>query len=102
MIIGDLADPIEGGPCYQLYTKSFYEFIVKPRLNQGGIFVTQVCTKHKPESVRAHTYMHECFSLCLLAITRMASNQFEVFQHFRQGLLGFSAIQKFFLVSTIL
>lgn len=42
MIIGDLADPIEGGPCYQLYTKSFYEFTVKPRLSKGGIFVTQV------------------------------------------------------------
>lgn len=42
VIIGDLADPIEGGPCYKLYTKSFYEFTVKPRLNQGGIFVTQV------------------------------------------------------------
>lgn len=43
VIIGDLADPIEGGPCYKLYTKSFYECIVKPRLSQGGIFVTQVC-----------------------------------------------------------
>ena len=42
MIIGDLADPIEGGPCYKLYTKSFYEHTVKPRLNQGGIFITQV------------------------------------------------------------
>lgn len=42
VIIGDLADPIEGGPCYQLYTKSFYELVVKPRLSQGGIFVTQV------------------------------------------------------------
>lgn len=42
VIIGDLADPIEGGPCFQLYTKSFYEFIVKPRLSEGGIFVTQV------------------------------------------------------------
>lgn len=42
VIIGDLADPLEGGPCYQLYTKSFYEFIVKPKLNQDGIFVTQV------------------------------------------------------------
>lgn len=42
VIIGDLADPIEGGPCYQLYTKSFYEFTIKPKLNQGGIFVTQV------------------------------------------------------------
>lgn len=42
VIIGDLADPIEGGPCYKLYTKSFYELTVKPRLNHGGIFVTQV------------------------------------------------------------
>jgi spermidine synthase len=42
VIIGDLADPIEGGPCYKLYTKSFYEHTVKPRLNQGGIFITQV------------------------------------------------------------
>ncbi|KAK1306248.1 Thermospermine synthase ACAULIS5 [Acorus calamus] len=41
VIIGDLADPIEGGPCYQLYTKSFYESTLKPRLNEGGIFVTQ-------------------------------------------------------------
>ena len=42
VIVGDLADPIEGGPCYKLYTKSFYEETLKPRLNQGGIFVTQV------------------------------------------------------------
>lgn len=42
VIIGDLADPIEGGPCYKLYTKSFYEFVVKLRLNPEGIFVTQV------------------------------------------------------------
>jgi len=46
VIIGDLADPIDGGPCYKLYTKSFYELIVKPRLNQGGIFVTQVQMRH--------------------------------------------------------
>lgn len=45
IIIGDLADPLEGGPCYKLYTKSFYEFVVKPRLKQNGIFVTQVCLK---------------------------------------------------------
>lgn len=42
VIVGDLADPIEGGPCYQLYTKSFYELVVKPKLSEGGIFVTQV------------------------------------------------------------
>lgn len=41
IIVGDLADPVEGGPCYQLYTKSFYERILKPKLNQNGIFVTQ-------------------------------------------------------------
>ncbi|XP_059297463.1 thermospermine synthase ACAULIS5-like isoform X1 [Lycium ferocissimum] len=41
MIVGDLADPVEGGPCYQLYTKSFYENILKPKLNHNGVFVTQ-------------------------------------------------------------
>ncbi|GLT71938.1 hypothetical protein SLA2020_439200 [Shorea laevis] len=41
VIVGDLADPVEGGPCYQLYTKSFYEKILKPKLNDNGIFVTQ-------------------------------------------------------------
>lgn len=42
VIVGDLADPVEGGPCYQLYTKSFYQHIVKPKLNDRGVFVTQV------------------------------------------------------------
>ncbi|KAK4774320.1 hypothetical protein SAY86_009255 [Trapa natans] len=32
-IVGDLADTVEGGPCYQLYTKSSYEKIVKPKLS---------------------------------------------------------------------
>ncbi|KAL0330485.1 UNVERIFIED_CONTAM: Thermospermine synthase ACAULIS5 [Sesamum radiatum] len=41
IIVGDLADPVEGGPCYQLYTKSFYQNIVKPKLNNNAIFVTQ-------------------------------------------------------------
>ncbi|KAK9288976.1 hypothetical protein L1049_017447 [Liquidambar formosana] len=56
VIIGDLADPIEGGPCYQLYTKSFYEFTVKPRLNQGGVFVTQA----GPAGVFSHTEVFSC------------------------------------------
>lgn len=42
IIVGDLADPVEGGPCYQLYTKSFYQNILKPKLSPNGIFVTQV------------------------------------------------------------
>uniref|UniRef100_A0A0D9VE49 thermospermine synthase n=1 Tax=Leersia perrieri TaxID=77586 RepID=A0A0D9VE49_9ORYZ len=41
VIVGDLADPVEGGPCYQLYTKCFYQHIVKPKLNDRGVFVTQ-------------------------------------------------------------
>ncbi|XP_044472375.1 thermospermine synthase ACAULIS5-like [Mangifera indica] len=41
IIVGDLADPVEGGPCYQLYTKSFYERILKSKLKDNGIFVTQ-------------------------------------------------------------
>lgn len=44
IIVGDLADPVEGGPCYQLYTKSFYERILKSKLKDNGIFVTQVTT----------------------------------------------------------
>ncbi|KAF2284170.1 hypothetical protein GH714_019735 [Hevea brasiliensis] len=56
VIIGDLADPIEGGPCYKLYTKSFYEFSVKPKLNQGGIFVTQA----GPAGIFSHTEVFSC------------------------------------------
>ncbi|CAL5022956.1 unnamed protein product [Urochloa decumbens] len=42
VIVGDLADPVEGGPCYQLYTKDFYDRVVKPKLSDGrGVFVTQ-------------------------------------------------------------
>lgn len=41
VIIADLADPLEGGPCYHLYTKEFYEGVLLKKLNPGGIFVTQ-------------------------------------------------------------
>lgn len=41
VIIGDLADPVAGGPCFQLYTHEFYENVVKKKLAPGGIFVTQ-------------------------------------------------------------
>ncbi|CAH1418753.1 unnamed protein product [Lactuca virosa] len=56
VIIGDLADPLEGGPCYQLYTKTFYELTVKPRLMEGGIFVTQA----GPAGVFSHTEVFSC------------------------------------------
>ncbi|XP_015081918.1 thermospermine synthase ACAULIS5-like [Solanum pennellii] len=41
VIVGDLSDPKEGGPCNHLYLKSFYQHIIKPKLNHNGIFVTQ-------------------------------------------------------------
>jgi len=40
VIIMDLDDPLEGGPCYQLYTKEFYE-MCKSKLAPGGVLVTQ-------------------------------------------------------------
>ena len=36
----DLADPLEVGPCFLLYTKEFYE-LVKKKLNPGGVFISQ-------------------------------------------------------------
>ncbi|XP_019242388.1 PREDICTED: thermospermine synthase ACAULIS5-like [Nicotiana attenuata] len=41
VIVGDLSDPREGGPCNYLYFKSFYESVIKSKLNDNGIFVTQ-------------------------------------------------------------
>ncbi|KAJ6849285.1 thermospermine synthase ACAULIS5-like [Iris pallida] len=66
VIIGDLADPIEGGPCYQLYTKSFYESTVKPRLNENGIFVTQA----RPAGVFSHTEVFSCIFNTLKQVFR--------------------------------
>lgn len=40
VIIMDLDDPLEGGPCYQLYTTEFYKFL-KSKLRPGGLVVTQ-------------------------------------------------------------
>jgi thermospermine synthase len=40
VIVGDLADPVWGNPCYQLYTQAYYE-MCKSKLNPGGVLVTQ-------------------------------------------------------------
>ena len=40
VIIMDLSDPLDGGPCYQLYTTDFYRELYK-KLADGGIFITQ-------------------------------------------------------------
>jgi len=40
VIILDLDDPLEGGPCYQLYTREFYT-LCREKLNPGGILISQ-------------------------------------------------------------
>jgi len=40
VIIMDLADPLEGGPCKLLYTNTFYQTLSQ-RLNEGGLVITQ-------------------------------------------------------------
>ena len=40
VILLDLPDPMEGGPAYLLYTKTFYEML-RGKLNPGGLLVTQ-------------------------------------------------------------
>ncbi|XP_061338072.1 thermospermine synthase ACAULIS5-like [Gastrolobium bilobum] len=41
IILGDLSDPKESGPSNNLYTRSFYEDVAKPKLKENGLFVTQ-------------------------------------------------------------
>ena len=40
VIVLDLADPVEGGPCFQLYTQEFYRSLTD-KLAPNGILVTQ-------------------------------------------------------------
>jgi spermidine synthase len=90
VIIGDLADPIEGGPCYKLYTKDFYELSLKPKLKKGGIFVTQVSSGY----ITCVNNLH--------IINRIQNVIFFVLFLFRQDLLEYSATQKFSHVFTTL
>jgi len=40
IIISDLADPVEGNPCWMMYTLEYYQKL-KTKLAPGGIFVSQ-------------------------------------------------------------
>ena len=64
VIIGDLADPLDGGPCYQLYTKEFYEGVVKAKLARGGLFVTQ----SGPAGVLSATEVFTCINATLRSV----------------------------------
>mmetsp|Transcript_25773 Transcript_25773/g.43157 ORF Transcript_25773/g.43157 Transcript_25773/m.43157 type:complete len:214 (+) Transcript_25773:395-1036(+) len=41
VVIMDIADPVEAGPGYKLYTKEFYCQVADNILNEGGLLVTQ-------------------------------------------------------------
>lgn len=45
VVILDLTDPLEGGPSYLLYTLEFYR-IVRDRLSDGGLMVTQATSTY--------------------------------------------------------
>ncbi len=66
VIIADLADPIEAGPAYKLYTREFY---VKLRglLREGGVFVTQAT------SPTHTTYTHAVIYNTIKSVFRYAS-----------------------------
>lgn len=63
IIIMDLDDPLEGGPCYQLYTKEFYA-MCKAKMNPGGILVTQ----SGQSGIKAHTLVFSPINCTLKAV----------------------------------
>ncbi|XP_074286856.1 thermospermine synthase ACAULIS5 isoform X1 [Silene latifolia] len=77
IIVGDLADPVEDGPCYQLYTKSFYEKILKPRLSENGIFVTQAgpagIYTHKEDFSSIYNTIRQVFKYVIAYTTHVPS-----------------------------
>jgi thermospermine synthase len=77
VIIMDLDDPLEGGPCYQLYTKAFYE-MCKSKLAPGGILVTQSGTG----GVKGH-------KLVFSAVHNTLSKVFPVTMPYNQAVYSF-------------
>jgi thermospermine synthase len=64
IIIGDLADPVAGGPCYHLYTADFYRTVVAKKLAPGGVFVTQ----SGPAGVLSATQVFSCIHATLASV----------------------------------
>ena len=51
---------MEGVPCYQLYTKYFYELVLKPKLSHKGVLVTQVYNDNKIAKIIIETISRQC------------------------------------------
>eukprot|EP01001_Neometanema_parovale_P007766 NODE_4058_length_1121_cov_134.299599_g3864_i0.p1 GENE.NODE_4058_length_1121_cov_134.299599_g3864_i0~~NODE_4058_length_1121_cov_134.299599_g3864_i0.p1 ORF type:complete len:321 (-),score=89.35 NODE_4058_length_1121_cov_134.299599_g3864_i0:82-1044(-) len=56
VIVLDLSDPLDGGPCYQLYTTEFYT-MCKNKLTENGVLVTQSgCASIREVSVQSGVF----------------------------------------------
>ncbi|KAK7366775.1 hypothetical protein VNO80_08772 [Phaseolus coccineus] len=70
-------DPLEDGPCYQLYTKSFHEKILKPKLNDNGIFVLQAGPAgifiHKEVFTSIYNTIKQVFKYVIVSTTHVPS-----------------------------
>lgn len=74
VIIADLADPVYGGPCYQLYTHNFYRDVVKPKLAPDGIFVTQSGPAGVLSSTEVFTAIHNTLQSVFPAVVPYAQH----------------------------
>lgn len=67
IIIMDLDDPLEGGPCFFLYCQEFYEFC-KSKLNPGGILVTQCSGAGVKQHTAVFSPVHNTFKKVFPAV----------------------------------
>ena len=74
VIVGDLADPVAGGPCFQLYTREFYETVVRRKLAPGGIFVTQSGPCGVLSATQVFTPIHHTLAAVFARVVPMAAH----------------------------
>jgi len=59
VVIMDIADPVEAGPGYKLYTKEFYQHVADNKLNEGGVLVTQSTACDVIQSHKSFATIHK-------------------------------------------
>lgn len=85
VIIIDVTDPIKGGPSYLLYTKEFYDLLMK-KLDEVGVIVTQATSTH---------YSFEC----LASIFKTVSASFPIARLYRAWIPSYGSEWSFILGS---
>ena len=74
VIIGDLADPVSGGPCYHLYTADFYRDVVAKKLAPGGVFVTQSGPAGVLSATQVFTSIHATLAAVFPSVLPLAAH----------------------------